>query len=326
VTVNFRPAVTSEAKPLVGLYAESGKGKTKSALLLAKGFEPDMSRVGMIETEAGRGEAYADDQDVGGYRVLPLREEFSPKSYGAAIAAAEREQLRVLIVDSASHEWEGVGGVLAQAAKNQEDGKKGPLVWQQPKISHQREFMLRLLQTPIPLVIVCMRAKYPMYQVTPADVKRWEEAGRPGSQPKVGDWARSWVLEPKQSDDILYEMFVHGWIDSEHRFHGTKYTTPAMREVFRDNEPISIDTGKRLADWAAGRKHPVGASASPAADLITPDQVADLEALLEGENIGKDKLLAKLELARLSQIKAADYPRAIEWVKKVKERRTEGRT
>jgi hypothetical protein len=48
------------------------------------------------------------------------------------------------------------------AADNQEKGTKGVLVWQQPKIKHQRHFMLRLMQTPIPLVIVCMRAKYPM--------------------------------------------------------------------------------------------------------------------------------------------------------------------
>jgi hypothetical protein len=38
--------MASEAKPLVGLYAESGTGKTKSALLLAKGFVGDMSKVG----------------------------------------------------------------------------------------------------------------------------------------------------------------------------------------------------------------------------------------------------------------------------------------
>jgi len=33
----FRPASRSEAKPLVGLYGESGTGKSWSALLLARG-------------------------------------------------------------------------------------------------------------------------------------------------------------------------------------------------------------------------------------------------------------------------------------------------
>jgi hypothetical protein len=50
--VSLRKAVGTEAKPLIGLYAESGRGKTYGALLIAKGFVDDMSQVVMIETEA----------------------------------------------------------------------------------------------------------------------------------------------------------------------------------------------------------------------------------------------------------------------------------
>lgn len=264
----IRPAATSEAKPLIGLYSESGCGKTYSALLLAKGFAGNMSSVVMIETESGRGEAFADDPVVGGYGVISLRGDFSPSAYGGAIAAAERGGAKVLIIDSASHEWEGVGGVLAMAAENQASGKRGPLVWQKPKIEHQREFMLRLMQTPVPLVIVCMRAKYPMKEVT-AELAR-EISERGGRPPKVGEWVRSEKLEPKQSDDILFEMFVHGWIDQQHRLHVTKWTRDAMRSIFTDGEPISVDTGARLAAWSGGRapaeSGPIGASAHPPVD------------------------------------------------------------
>lgn len=230
----FRPATRSEAKPLIGLYSESGCGKTWSALLLARGFVGRAGKIGMIETEGGRGEAYVGRQPVGDYLVRPIRGEFSPQEYGRAISEAENEKLGALIIDSASHEWEGAGGVLAMAAKNQADGKKGVLVWQQPKIDHQRHFMLRLMQTPIPLVIVCMRAKYPMVQA------------------KGNEWARSPNLEPKQADDILFEMFVHGWIDAEHKLHVTKYTLPELADVILDNAPITIETGARLAAWAKG--------------------------------------------------------------------------
>jgi hypothetical protein len=90
----------------------------------------------------------------------------------------------------------------------------------------------------------------------------WEKAGRPGGKPpKLGDWARSWQLEPKQSDDILSEMFVHGWIDEEHRFHLTKETISDMLKVFVNGEPLSIETGRRLAAWANGR---TAADARPA--------------------------------------------------------------
>jgi hypothetical protein len=238
VGFHFRPAITSEAKPLIGLYSESGCGKTKSALLLAKGFAGDMSKVGMIETESGRGEVYADDPVVGGYKVLPIRDNFSPKVYGEAITEAGGAGLQVLIVDSGSHEWESSGGVLDMAAHNEAEGKKGVLVWQQPKILHAREFVLKLLSTSVPLVILCMRAKYPMKQII-------KEGGKK-------DWVRAEVVEPKQSEDILFEMMVHGWIDHEHRLHVTKWTKESFKTVFVDNEPITVDTGKRLAEWAKG--------------------------------------------------------------------------
>lgn len=238
MTITFRPAIRSSAKLLVGLYSESGCGKTLSALLLARGFVGPNGTIGMIETESGRGEAYADTLQ-GGYSVLSLRESFSPEAYGEAISAAEQSGFGALIIDSASHEWEGVGGVLDMAAKNEEAGKKGLLIWQKPKISHAREFMLRLMQTSIPLVIVCMRAKYPM-----------EGTGK--------DMKRSTVLEPKQSADILFEMMVHGWIDYDHNIHITKPRNKAedrtgiINTVFADGKPITIETGERLAKWAAG--------------------------------------------------------------------------
>jgi len=146
---------------------------------------------------------------------------------------------------------------LSMAATNQEQGKKGPIVWQKPKLDHQRHFMLPIMQTSIPLVIVCMRAKYPMKEV---------------KKPNGGkEWVRSEDLEPKQSEDILYEMFVHGWIDEQHRFRGTKYTRPDLRQVIRDGEPISLDTGRRLAEWARGVAATSTQQQSPAADRFLPD-------------------------------------------------------
>ena len=245
MTFQFRPAKRAEAKPLIGLYAESGCGKTWSALLLARGFVGPNGKIGMIETEGGRGEANVGREPVGDYLVCPIRGNFSPRAYGEALTAAEDAKLDALIVDSASHEWEGAGGVLSMAAENQAAGKKGVLVWQQPKIEHQRHFMLRLLQTPIPLVIVCMRAKYPMQQVK-------------------NEWTRSTVLEPKQADDILFEMFVHGWIDQNHNLHVTKYTIPELAAVIPDGKPITIQTGQSLASWARGEfTPPRGAAAAP---------------------------------------------------------------
>lgn len=259
MTFSFRPAKRSEAKPLIGLYSQSGGGKTMGALLLARGFVGPQGKVGMIETESGRGEAYADIIQ-GGYDVISMRDDYSPLRYGEALTAAEKAGLGALIIDSASHEWESAGGVLDLAAQNQAAGKKGPLVWQQPKMLHQRHFMLRLLATPIPLVIVCMRAKYPMQEKTINGRK---------------EWVRSDDLEPIQASDILYEMFVHGWLDQHHRLHVTKLTRPDLGQVFRDGELITLETGQRLAAWTR-ESNPQPAAVQvqrPAADAA-PSQLA----------------------------------------------------
>ena len=117
-------------------------------------------------------------------------------------------------------------------------------------------------QRPSPklgIVIVCMRAKYPMQE---DKVKR--------------EWVRSDRLEPKQSEDILFEMFAHGWIDREHKFRGTKYTRPDWRGILKDGEPITLETGQRLAEWSRDPTRPT----SPP-DEIACDRAARLSVCKE---------------------------------------------
>ncbi len=263
MTAQFRFASLTSAKPLIGLYCESGRGKTYSALLLARGFTGPAGKIAMIETERGRGEAYV-DMIEGGYDVCPLMAPFSPKAYGEAIKAAEDGKYDALIIDSASHEWEGEGGVLAMAADNQAKGMSGVIVWQKPKVSHQRDFIGKLMQTPIPLVIICMRAKYPMQQGKDSKGKT--------------TWVRAEVVEPKQADDFLFEMFIHGWINDRHEFQGTKYTRPDLREIIRDGEMISIETGERLAAWSKGTAKPAEEpfDAKKAAEEMIADDIENI--------------------------------------------------
>jgi hypothetical protein len=294
MTYSFRPARKGSAKLLVGVFSESGNGKTYSSLLLARGFVGPNGTIGMIETESGRGEIY---QDVipGGYAVCSLTGEFSPEAYGKAITLAEQAGFGALIIDSASHEWESIGGVLDMAAKNQADGKKGPLVWQRPKLDHAKHFVLRLMASPIPLIIVNMRAKYPMKEI--------EKNGKK-------EWTRSQQLEPKQSEDILYEMLIHGWIDEQHRYHVTKYpkAIPELRDVVRDGEPLTIETGQRLAAWAAGTKHTEAQTSAPARAERTDNSSAASVPVPSDEEI-IDQLEKATSAEKLTE--AADLARAI---------------
>lgn len=303
MTFTIQKAKRSSAKPLIGFYARSGRGKTLSALFLARGFVGPQGRILMIESESGRGEAHTDTEIggsvVGGFDVIriwehgPDEQPFSPRRYGAAIDDAEAGKYDALIIDSASHEWEGAGGVLSMAADNDAAGKKGMQVWQKPKIDHQRHFMLKLMQTPIPLVIVNMRAKYPMEEVV---------------NPKTGrkEMQRSTELEPKQSEDVLFEMFVHGWFDDEYRFHGTKYTKPELAQVIPSGQVITNATGEALAAWSRGERpkeaDPVEVMAAihAATSQVELDAVKPLAGKLSEEN---KKLAREAFKERAEQLK-----------------------
>ena len=304
---HLRPALKSAAKLLVGIYSTSGCGKTLSALLLARGFVGDKGRIAMIETESGRGEIYTEVVQ-GGYDVISMQGSYSPKDFGEAISVAEAAKVDALIIDSASHEWESVNGVLDMAAQNQAAGKKGPLVWQVPKMDHSKHFVLRLMGTPIPIVIVCMRAKYPM-----------EEKAKPGGGK---EWSRSTELEPKQSEDILYEMLIHGWIDKAHNFHVTKYPASIPVGLIKEGEPLSIDTGKRLAEWSDGNgtrpaaSSPALAEQSPgeqSVEFITADQVTYIGDLTARHADVRAKVIKRFDA--IAKVPADKYDDLVTWIK-----------
>lgn len=102
----FQKAVRTQVKLRVALIGPSGSGKTYSALRLAKGIG---GRVAFIDTEGDRGTYYADEFD---YDRLQLDPPYAPERYITAIRNAESAGYDVLIMDSASHEWIGKGGIL----------------------------------------------------------------------------------------------------------------------------------------------------------------------------------------------------------------------
>jgi hypothetical protein len=240
MTLSIRPAKRSSAKPIICFHSLSGDGKTCTALLLARGFVGDSGKIVMIETEGGRGEGFVDevikdasgvDQEIGKYDVISIRDDFSPAVHGEAIQLAEKSGADALIIDTGSHEWEGTGGVLEMAIENEKAGKRAMLVWQQPKLDHNRKFVRRLFQTPIPLVIVNLRSRYPMEQ-------------------QNKKWVRSTTLVPYQSEDFLFEMFIQGYLDKEHKVHVQKYTVPSIEKVIPNGQVITIESGKNLRAWA----------------------------------------------------------------------------
>lgn len=239
----IKDATRQGVKPLIGLYAESGCGKTMSALLLARGFVGPSGKIVMCDTERGRGSLYA-DVIPGGYKTLELRPPFAPDRYSKALTAIEKSGAQIAVLDSGSHEWEGEGGVLDMAAENERQSGKSLNVWRQPKMEHAK-FVLRLLQSPLP-IIVCLRAKFKTRQT--------KENGKTVI-------VKDDLTTPIQADDFIFDMTVHGEIMQDHSFRLTKCSHPDLRKCFPDNKPIESKHGGMLAAWcssAGGAPAPSG--------------------------------------------------------------------
>ena len=260
MTFTIRDAEAGERKLLLGLYGQSGAGKTYSALLLARGLAGPNGRVVMIDTESGRGSLYA-DVIPGGYQVLDLEAPFSPKRYIEAIAAVEKSDASVLIIDSASHEWEGLGGVLEMAGENEaKSGKAGLHNWNRPKLEHNK-FVLKLLGSRLH-VIVCVRGKYKSRQV------------KKGGKTEI---IKDDYVSPIQDDGFIFEMTVHAEVLPDHRLRINKCSHPDLPKCIPDGEIVTVQTGEAVARWSQGMngKGRASGSSSPAGASTAEPEGAD---------------------------------------------------
>lgn len=231
---SLRKATRQNIKPLVCFYSESGCGKTMSALLLARGFVGPTGKIGLADSESRRGELYA-DVIPGGYETVSFEPPFTPARYIQVQQAIVQGGAQIGIIDSGSHEWEGIGGVLDMAGENeQRSGKAGLHNWKTPKLEHAK-FVLSLLQSPIPLII-CLRAKYKTRQI--------KENGKTAI-------VKDDYTTPIQADDFIFEMTAHAEILQDHSINLTKCSHPSLRKCFPEKGPISIEHGELLAAWCA---------------------------------------------------------------------------
>ena len=107
--MELQQASRKKAKIKMALQGPSGSGKTKSALLIAYGLCGSWEKIAVIDSENRSADLYA---DLGNYNVLPIASPFTPERYIEAIGICLQAGIQVIIVDSISHEWEGIGGIL----------------------------------------------------------------------------------------------------------------------------------------------------------------------------------------------------------------------
>ncbi|QZD26085.1 P-loop containing nucleoside triphosphate hydrolase [Klebsiella phage vB_KpnS_MK54] len=153
--LDIKPAERSGSRVVIGISGQSGSGKTYSALKLARGMVDSPSEIGFLDTENGRGRLYSNILD-GKFLHADLYAPFSPARYRQAIEEFQKAGVKVLVIDSGSHEWEGEGGCSDIADQPLLNGKK-MADWKRAKAEHKK-FMSALLQSNMH-IIVCLRAR-----------------------------------------------------------------------------------------------------------------------------------------------------------------------
>lgn len=231
--MQIQPATRQGVIPLISLYSESGCGKTYSSLLLARGLAGPTGKIVGIDTESRRMSLYA-DVIQGGFDVLNLDAPFTPQRYMEALQTAFDAKPAVVVTDSFSHEWEGLGGVCDMAAEREEkSGRAGLHNWKDPKLQHAKLVQF-LLRSPVP-VICCIRAKY----------KTRQKKDEKGKTVIVKDEFTS----PIQAEDFIYESTCHAEVLPDHSINLTKCSHPSLRECFPKTGPIEVKHGEMLRQW-----------------------------------------------------------------------------
>jgi hypothetical protein len=244
---SFRPAVRENVPLLIGLAGGTGSGKTFTALRLAKGIAGDKP-FALIDTEASRAKAYAEQFRFDHGDLTPP---FRPGRYLEAIVEADKAGYPVIVVDSASHEHAGEGGlldwhdeVLDRMAGNDYAKRERMTMaaWIEPKMEHKR-FLQRLLQLRSHLIL-CFRAE--------SKIEIAKENGKTVIREKqslVG--YNGWI--PICEKNLPYELTVFHMLlaDKPGVPHPIKLQEQ-HRHLYPDGQPITEESGKALAEWARG--------------------------------------------------------------------------
>lgn len=191
----FQKATRQQSRLRMTIDGPAGSGKTYTALRFAHALG---GRIAVIDTERGSASKYVGDAPDGipwDFDVMNLTT-FSPEKYTEAILMAAKAQYNVLVIDSLSHAWEGVGGALEIKQRAGESWS----AWRHVTPIHNR-MVDAMLQAPMH-VITTMRSR--MEYVQEVD----QASGRTVIR-KVG-------LSPIQRPGFEYEFDIVADMDWSH--------------------------------------------------------------------------------------------------------------
>ncbi len=283
--VQIRKARRSATKLRLLLTGPSGSGKTWGALQIAKGIG---GKTVVIDTEEGSSDLY---DHLHEFDVIDLRPPFTPERYIEAIAAAEAAGYEVIIVDSVTHCWSGTGGcleLLEEIAKAQFRGN----TWSAFSVitPRWRTFVDKLLRSSAH--IICSgRSKTETAQVDDHGKKKVAKLG----------------MKLEARDGLEFEFTTV--LDVIHDGHFATVSKDRTGVFAGDPKPITVDTGRKLAEWLAGGHEPeaMPLKTSPAVDvakLLTETSAAIARATEAQLGRLRPKVLARVTAGELTDNQA----------------------
>lgn len=213
----FTEATREQLKLRMALDGLSGSGKTYTAMRAAFALVAPGKTVGVIDTEHKAASKYVGASPDGfpwKFKVCELQH-FAPSNYVMAIQAAADAGYDVLVIDSLSHAWDGLGGALDQIDKKSSSGGNSYTAWKDVTPQH-RELIEAILAAPMH-IIATMRTKVEYVLEEQTNAK-----GKTVMVPrKVG-------MKTVQREGMDYEFDVVIDIDSEHHASVSKTRCSTM--------------------------------------------------------------------------------------------------
>lgn len=284
MTFTFRPAVRENVNLLIGLAGSSGSGKTYSALELATGLAAG-KRFAVIDTERGRARHYADQF---AFDVVDLGPPFRPEAYQSAIEAAEKAGYPVIVIDSASHEHAGEGGLLDWHEEELDRLTRGDqsrrdamnqLAWVAPKVAHKK-WVQHLLQVKAHLIL-CFRAEEKTDRRKNAQTGKTEFVPKEfrGAEPAYAEAVRGWGVIAEKN--MMFEMTLSLLMLADNPGVTIPIKLQAQhRPMIALDKPLTRASGEALGAWARGGKTGKPARAASEREITQPPKDAESAARL----------------------------------------------
>lgn len=235
----------------------SGAGKTWTSLSMATTLakrEDRADQILLIDTEKESALTYA---DMFTFEHLPWRPPYDPTEL-VQVLDSLGDRFAVVIIDSLSKFWLGLGGTLDIA-----DGKFGGWKAARPV---QEALVESILGVPAH-VLLGVRSKMAYAVEQSANGKQQVQ--------KIG-------LAPQQDDNLVYEVNIALDIDLEHRITCTKSRTPAVPVGRMYPAGHETKAAEDYADWLAG-------GIPPASRQVVESIVAAFVSIVDDEERAKLK-------------------------------------